>query len=56
MLTFQLYFGLVFILFTITFWDSYDNNSTLSAILSCIGMLSTLFFIEYLQSIHFFVK
>jgi hypothetical protein len=56
MLTFQLYFGFISIIFCLIFWDSYDRNHTLGSISSGIGLMVTVTLIYYLQSIHFFVK
>lgn len=56
MLAFQIYFSLMFIIFTILFWDSYDKRNTLGSISSGIGLIATLLLLQYLQATQFFVK
>lgn len=56
MLHFQIYFSLVFIIFCLQFWSSFDKRNTLGSISSGIGLIVTLLLLQYLQSTQFFVK
>lgn len=54
MLHFQIYFSLLFIIFSLMFWDSYDKHNTLGSISSGVGLIATLLMLQYLQVTQFF--